>query len=101
MPMPGLTRSDQPWMRLGFPLRTAITTTELEAMPLVGPASQSDGTSPALTSRARSGADENATTSACWPAITARLWAPLGPYDAAKVTPLPAAVRPNTAPSWS
>ena len=37
MPTPGFTRSAQPLMPFGFPLRTAMTTTDDETMPLFAP----------------------------------------------------------------
>ena len=47
---PGLTRSSQPLMSLGLPLRTTITTTDWVRMPLVGVDFQSSATSLASTS---------------------------------------------------
>ena len=61
---PGLTRSSQPVMCLGLPLRTTSTTTESLTIPLSGFASQLLETIPALTRRVMSGVVENATTSA-------------------------------------
>src|SRR5579884_690923 len=90
--IPGLTRSFQPVMCLGLPLRTTSTTTELATMPLYWLASQLLDTNPALTSRATSGSVEKATTSAGCPAATARLCAPDAPKDSVKVTFLPVAV---------
>src|SRR5947209_19654540 len=98
---PGLTRSSQPAMCFGLPLRTTSTTTESLTIPLCGLASQVEETIPALTSRVMSGSVENATTSAGWPAATARLWAPEGPNDSPKETPRPAGDRPNAALSLS
>ncbi len=57
---PGLTRSSQPVMCSGLPLRTTMTTTESETRPLVGPAFQLASTLPG-TSLVRSGATEKAT----------------------------------------
>ena len=61
---PGLTRSSQPLMFLGLPLRTASTTTESVTMPLYWLAFQLLSTSPLSTSRVMSGSSENSTTSA-------------------------------------
>jgi hypothetical protein len=41
-------------MFLGFPLRTARTTTDDDTMPLFGPSSQAPSTSPASTRRVTS-----------------------------------------------
>ena len=57
---PGLMRSSQPLMSFGLPLRTAITTTESDTRPLVGPLSQPLATKLG-TSLVRSGWIENAT----------------------------------------
>ena len=48
-----------------------------------------------------SGSVENVTTSAFWPASTARAWSPEGPNDVLKPTPSPAAVLPNAGISSS
>src|SRR5881398_370856 len=87
---PGFTRSSQPVMCFGLPLRTTSTTTESDGMPFAPTVSQLLATTPALTSRVTSGVVENATTSAGWPDATARLWAPDGPNDWLNETPLPA-----------
>src|ERR1700722_1801457 len=89
---PGLIRSAQLVMCLGFPGRTPKATTESVTMPLVGPESQVGATRPALTRRVTSGASEKLTTSAGWPAATARLCVPEGPNDVVKLTPLPPGV---------
>src|SRR5438270_9963477 len=89
---PGLTRSSQPVMCLGLPLRTTRTTTESLTMPLYWPAFHEVGTIPALTSRVTSGVVEKATTSAGCPDATARLWAPEAPKDSVKPALLPAGV---------
>src|SRR5581483_4792374 len=86
---PGLTRSSQPLMCFGLPLRTTRTTTESLTIPLYGLASQLGETIPAFTSRVTSGSVENATTSAGCPEATARLCAPEAPNDSLKPTPLP------------
>ncbi len=70
---PGLTRSLQPVMCLGLPLRTMITATELVTKPCVAFWFQLEDTSPAFTSRVTSGSSEKLTTSAFNPAATARL----------------------------
>ena len=57
---PGLVRSSQPVMCFGLPLRTAMTTTESETMPLVGPLFQSAATNFG-TRRVMSGAREKST----------------------------------------
>src|SRR5207248_4242842 len=88
--IPGLTRSSQPVMCFGLPLRTTSATTESEGMPLDPTVYQLLETIPALTSRVTSGVVENATTSAGWPDATARLWAPDGPNDWLNESPLPA-----------
>ena len=76
---PGLVRSAQVLMFLGLPLRTMNTTTELATMPWNWFWSQLDETSLASTRRAMSGSSEKWTTSAGWPATTARLWSPEAP----------------------
>jgi hypothetical protein len=96
---PGFTRSDQVLIPFGLPLRTTMTTTDWLAMPLVGPAFQSFATRPASTSRVMSLSREKCTMSAFWPAATARLWSPEAPYEALKVTPLPADVFAKSANS--
>src|ERR1700740_1950789 len=86
---PGLTRSSQPVMCLGLPLRTTRTTTESLTIPLYWLASQLEETIPALTRRETSGSVEKATTSAGCPDATARLWAPEGPKDWLNEMPFP------------
>jgi hypothetical protein len=76
---PGLSRSSHVLMFLGLPLRTTKVTTDVVTRPLFGPAFQSSATRPAFTSRVMSGSVENVTTSAFWPASTARLWSPDAP----------------------
>ena len=76
---PGLTRSDQPVMCLGLPLRTMITATEFVTKPCVAFWFQLGDTRPALTRRSTSGSSEKLTTSACRPLATARLCSPEGP----------------------
>src|SRR5207247_2087936 len=49
-------------------------------------------TMPAWTSRVMSGSSENSTTSAFWPAVTARLWSPDAPNDWVNVMFFPAVV---------
>src|ERR1700749_69136 len=94
---PGLIRSSQVVMCLGFPLRTTSTTTESDEKPSCGLAFQSLDTSLSLTRRVLSGVVENATTSAGWPASTARLCEPEAPNDSVKPTPLPVADWVNAA----
>jgi hypothetical protein len=77
-------------MFFGLPLRTTNVTTEVVTRPLFGPLFQSSPTSPAFTRRVMSGSTENVTTSAFWPASTARLWSPDAPKDVLKPTPSPA-----------
>src|SRR5438067_13635514 len=98
---PGLTRSSQPAMCFGLPLRTTSTTTESVTIPLYWLAFQLLETMPSLTRRVMSGVVENATTSAGWPESTARLWAPDAPNDSLKPTPLPADVCSNAEISLS
>src|ERR1700744_2770857 len=86
---PGLIRSSHPVMCFGLPGRTIITTVESLTIPLVGPFAQSDETRPACTRRSMSGEVENATTSAGWPAATARLCAPEAANEVLKAMPLP------------
>jgi hypothetical protein len=82
-------------------LRTAITTTEVETMPLVGPLSQPASILPASAMFFTSGLSDSATMSAFWPAMTARLWAPLAPKELLNLTPLPASVFAKDVPSSS
>ncbi len=89
---PGLIRSSQPVMCFGFPGRTIITTVESLTIPLVGPSAQFEATRPACTRRVMSGAVENATTSAGWPAATARLCAPEAANEVLNAMPLPPGV---------
>src|SRR3954452_6022846 len=90
--IPGFTRSSQPWMFFGLPLRTTMATTDWVRMPLVGVLFQSAETCLLSTSRCTSGSSERGTTSAFCPPSTARLWSPDAPYDCWKVTPLPSLV---------
>ncbi len=48
-----------------------------------------------------SGSVENVTTSAFWPASTARAWSPDAPNDVLKPTPSPSGVSPNAGISSS
>src|SRR3954447_12657832 len=89
---PGLTRSSQPLMPLGLPLRTTIATTDWVTTPLLGPDFQSSATSFSSTSLVTSGSSDKWTSSASSPAMTARLWSPDAPYEVLKVTSLPASV---------
>src|SRR3954453_13592590 len=81
---PGLSRSSQPWIPLGLPLRTTNETSDVVTKPPLPPAAsvcdtQWEGTSLGSTSLSTSGASEKATTSAFWPAATARLCSPDAP----------------------
>ena len=58
-------------------------------------------TRPASTSFVMSGSVENVTTSAFWPASTARDWSPEGPKDVLKPTPSPSAVFWKSGMIWS
>src|SRR3979409_1051382 len=78
---PGLTRSSQPVMCLGLPLRVTSTTTESLTNPCWGFLSHALETTPSWPRRVTSGSVENATTSAGCPVSTARLWAPEAPND--------------------
>src|SRR3977135_4171083 len=78
----GLTRSFQPAMCFGFPLRTTSTTTASLEMPFCALASQLLATILSLTSRVMSGVVENATTSAGWPEATARVCGPRAAHEA-------------------
>ena len=55
------------------------TTTESVTIPLCWFALQPASTMPSFTSRVTSGSSEKATTSACRPLSTARLWSPDAP----------------------
>src|SRR5436305_9330481 len=87
--IPGLTRSSQPVMCFGLPLRTTSTTTESLEIPLYWFASQLLLTIPSLTRRVTSVSSEKLTTSAGCPESTARLCAPEAPNDSLNVIPLP------------
>ena len=67
-----VTRSSQPWMFSGLPLRTMKTTTESVTKPSCSFWFQLLSTKPASTSRVMSGSSENSTTSAGSPPSTAR-----------------------------
>src|SRR5829696_7318966 len=86
------TRSSNVWMFFGLPFRTTRVTTESVTIPLYWFLFQAAETSPASTSRVMSGSSENATTSAGWPASTARLWSPDPPNEVVKSTFLPSSV---------
>ncbi len=79
MPTPGLIRSSHVWMFLGLPVRTTMTTTDVVQMPLVSLSFQSSATRPSSTSFCTSGSRERWTSSASWPAMTARAWSPEAP----------------------
>src|SRR5690348_3338172 len=78
-----------------------MTTTDDETMPFSGPALQLGSILPALAMLSTSGVSESATMSAFWPAMTARLCAPLAPYEPLNMTPLPADVFSKPSPSAS
>ncbi len=67
-----VTRSSQPLMFFGLPLRTIRTTTESVTLPLYWFWFQPLSTMSASTSRVMSGSSENSTTSAGSPPSTAR-----------------------------
>src|SRR4051794_38957235 len=93
--MPGLTRSAQPLMPFGLPLRTTNTTSEFVTMPRKASLFHDADTRPALTSASTSVASEKLTTSAGRPEATARLCEPDAPNDWLKLTPLPGGVAWN------
>ena len=76
---PGLTRSLQPVMCLGLPLRTMITATEFVTKPCVAFWFQLEEHQAGLHQLVTSGSSEKLTTSACSPLATARLCSPEGP----------------------
>src|SRR5215208_5937702 len=82
-------------MFFGLPLRTTNETTDVVTSPSLGPLFQSGATRPASTSRVMSGSVENVTTSAFWPASTARDWSPEAPNEVLNSIPLPSGVLPN------
>ena len=88
-----LSRSSQPLMPFGLPLRTMNDTSEVDTKPSYGVALvQFLSTRPASTSLSTSGASEKFTTSAFRPPSTARLCSPDAPNELLKVTPLPSVV---------
>src|SRR5919112_480496 len=89
---PGFTRSSQPWMFFGLPLRTTSTTTDWVRIPLVGVLFHVAATCLLSTRRCTSGSREKCTTSACRPPSTARLWSPEAPYEVSKATFFPSDV---------
>src|SRR5215207_198916 len=89
---PDFVRSGQSLSFFGFPDRVPITTTESVTKPLYWFWFQLASTMPAWTSLVMSGSSENSTTSAVWPACTARLCSPDPPYDWVKVMFLPVVV---------
>jgi hypothetical protein len=82
--IPGRPRSAQSAIPLGFPARTAITTSERAMSPELPPprARQSGATSDALTSLSRSLSSASTATSASNPCVMARACAPEPRYDA-------------------
>src|SRR5262245_9570350 len=89
---PGLTRSAQPLMCLGLPLRTAKTTTVFASTPPYDCLSHFESTSPESTSRFTSPPHEKNTTSASSPDETAFAWSVDAPYDWLNETSLPSGV---------
>src|SRR5215211_49896 len=89
---PDFVRSFQSFSFFGFPGRVPITTTELVTKPLYWFWFQLASMMPAWTSLVMSGSSENSTTSAFWPAATARLCSPDAPNDCVKVMFFPAVV---------
>ncbi len=79
----------------GLPLRVTKTTTESSTMPLYSFWFQSSATRPASTRRVMSGSSEKWTTSAGWPASTARDWSPEEPNEFENSTPSPSGVALN------
>ena len=90
--MPGLSRSSHVLMFFGLPSRTTNETTDVVTRPSVSLSFHVGSTRPASTSRVMSGSVENVTTSAFWPASTARDWSPEAPNDVLKPTPSPSGV---------
>src|SRR3954471_16996321 len=89
---PGRTRSFQPLMCFGLPLRTAKTTTVSAAMPPYAWWFHFESTRPASTSRLTSVPVERKTGSALRPFATARAWSVEAPYDWLNATPSPSPV---------
>src|ERR1700733_11474935 len=89
---PGLMRSAQVVMCLGFPGRTMNETMEFVTMPLVGVRSHEFETRPALTTLVMSGVSEKLTRSAGSPSTTEVACVPEGPKEEETVTPAPAFV---------
>ena len=79
-------------MPFGLPLLTTMTTIDCVQMPLVSLSFQSFATMPSSTRRVTSGSSDRWTSSAFWPATTARLWSPEAPYEPLTSTSLPASV---------
>src|SRR5271168_1654143 len=91
-PTPGLMRSAQVVMCLGFPGRTMNETMEFVTIPLVALRFQVLDTRPALTTLVMSGVSEKLTMSAGSPSTTDVAWVPEGPKEEEMVTPVPALV---------
>ena len=82
-------------MFFGLPSRTTKETTDVVTRPSLSPSFHVGSTRPASTSRVMSGSVENVTTSAFWPASTARDWSPDAPNEVLKPTPSPSGVAWN------
>src|SRR3954469_19167797 len=89
---PGRTRSFQPLMCFGLPLRTAKTTTVSAGMPPYAWWFHFEATRAGSTSRLTSSPVERKTRSALRPLATARAWSVEAPYDWLNVTPSPSPV---------
>ena len=88
--IPGLTRSLQSLMFLGFPLRTRNTIVDVYGVLLFGSRfCQPLSVRPALAMASMSNASASVTTSASSPSMTARAWLPEPPCEARMVTVCP------------
>ena len=76
---PGLTRSSQPLMCFGLPLRTTKTTTESETMPLCAFAAQFFGDEALADEQVDVRGERERDEVGGWPAATARAWSPEAP----------------------
>src|SRR3954451_10339559 len=92
---PGLTRSSQPLMFFGLPLRTTSATTDRVTKTWYASEFQVLGTSPPSTSLVMWGAGEGGVTSGGRPAVIARASAPEVIKNLEKITPLPSVVFSN------
>src|SRR5688572_27144850 len=88
---PGLMRSDQSRIPLGFPLRTRNTMVDVYGeLFCASRFCQSVAISPLLAIASTSPAKANVTTSASSPSITARAWEPEPPWACLNETDSPA-----------